>query len=144
MQTWRGAGLWSTKMVGELLNITWRWKAAAILKSYYYPLVRYKGGIPEQVLATHEGGWGEGAGQRNVGQTKDNRLGSLTLMDGHSWRQIWLISGVFHWEVACSSAINGPASTTPVGKYRSQKSGVGKEKVWKTEESNTVAKCCNY
>ena len=59
-------GLWSTKTVRELFNITWKRKAAAVLKSYYYPVTCYKGGIPGQVSATHEGGWGEGEQGRGV------------------------------------------------------------------------------
>lgn len=72
----------------------------------------------------------------------DDRQGDLTLMGGHSWRQIWLISGASHGGGSCRAAVNGPASTEPVGRHGIQKSGVGKEKFWKTEESNTVVKQC--
>lgn len=80
---------------------------------------------------SHTGGKKGDKGE--VGQTADNLQGNLTLMDGHSCRQIWLILGGFHWGRTCSSALNGPAFAKPVGKYRIQKSGVGKEKVWERE-----------
>lgn len=59
--------------------------------------------------------------------TEYNPHSNLTLLDGHT--SIWLVSRAFHWGRNCRSAISGPASIKPVGKYRIQKSGVGKETV---------------
>lgn len=60
-------------------------KRRSDIKILLLPSDSYKGGIPGQVSATQEGGWGEGERGR-AGQTEDNHQGDLTLTDGHSWR----------------------------------------------------------
>lgn len=54
-------------------------KSSTIVKSYCYPVICYKAGVPGQVSAT----WRMGDKGRG-GRTADNHQGNLTLMDGHS------------------------------------------------------------